>query len=1159
MAGNPFAALGQLNQLAQPKPVNGFAIGQEIGTTIKRNRTNAALADVLNPDNPNPSEAFAALARVDAGVANKIQQQRQTQTNRQTGFVFQDRGLDLREQQQDQQFGLAQQRQGLSERQFQFSQEEAARKASIPPKADLRKDASGFLRDSATGERVFPDAKGKTPVRRIIKDVNNESRFADTGELVLPNVKKVFDAKGNLDKSKFAQSLRKEFSQGSKDFNALKSIIGKLKISANDKTGAGDVSLIFQYMKMLDPRSTVREGEFATASNTGGWTDSMRNMYNKAREGTFLEPEQRADFVNLAEKFLGDEKSIFDVRRSQMVNEAREAGIKPSRIIAGFKDSQATEKASLPVASSPIDVKFESRANQNVKPELLSKWQEVQTAFGQQLSIVSGFRDPARNKRAGGASKSQHIHGNALDINTAHLSDAQKLDLIKKASAAGFTGIGVYKNNLHFDLGGRRSWGADFKSRSVPSWAKPTIRKHLAKQHKAQDQTPNEPVVVPQQVEQQAEQEDQQLAALPVAPLTPPPTPQQDEVSQRQTVRGSSIPQAAEFGVSDTVPQSALDRSLKTIGGIAEGIEDTRVVAADALIPFKDEGTGFLLGLEKTLRDGGDLGDNIDDAIDLERQKLIDAKLRTKGAETLGTIIGGGVQLVATGAAGAAVKTLKGQAGLGAGVGALTAGDTIQGSLEKRFPLIFLGAGLGAAGATAISGLFKTGAFAKGLFKGGEKSTSKSIAEGKILKAFRDDEVPIEQAGRAVRSANRAGVPTSLSDIGESNVSRLARGIKTQGGSRGSNKAVEVLTQRSLTQPDRIVNATNKMFGNPDEFVTTLSTIDASRAKLAQPFYKKFFGQKVEMTPRLTELLGSPSVQKAMRLADRGLKDELRGGIHELDVAGNKIITSEGWDAIKKSLADLSGISKRTGSTNKSIDSARKQLADELKRISPDYKKALDIYSDSSTMQEAFEAGIKIMKMEDFQVAKLFSAATSGEKEMMRLGVAKNISSVMESTVAKSPDFAKKLFTDAKFKAIRPLFPNAQSFAKFKRMITLEHKRFSKGAFVTGGSPTADKAADVGGVLSDVAELAAGSPRGASITMFKKLLNKISGGIDEKVSDEMADILFELKPENITLILSRLERAGRDGKLTPDNFTQKFGRILSTLSAEQIGDALEGF
>ena len=62
------------------------------------------------------------------------------------------------------------------------------------------------------------------------------------------------------------------------------------------------MSLIFSYMKLLDPGSSVREGEYANAQNTGGVPAAIVNMYNKARNGRFLTDQQKADFVGESEK-----------------------------------------------------------------------------------------------------------------------------------------------------------------------------------------------------------------------------------------------------------------------------------------------------------------------------------------------------------------------------------------------------------------------------------------------------------------------------------------------------------------------------------------------------------------------------------------------------------------------------------------------------------------------------------------------------------------------------------------------------------------------------------------------------------------------------------------------------------------------------------------
>lgn len=77
--------------------------------------------------------------------------------------------------------------------------------------------------------------------------------------------------------------------------------IGKISSIATGKPSpAGDLSLLYSYMQLLDPGSTVREGEQAMASNAGRIDDKIRNIYNKVLSGETLTPSQRADFANRA-------------------------------------------------------------------------------------------------------------------------------------------------------------------------------------------------------------------------------------------------------------------------------------------------------------------------------------------------------------------------------------------------------------------------------------------------------------------------------------------------------------------------------------------------------------------------------------------------------------------------------------------------------------------------------------------------------------------------------------------------------------------------------------------------------------------------------------------------------------------------------------------
>jgi len=71
-----------------------------------------------------------------------------------------------------------------------------------------------------------------------------------------------------------------------------------------ERPQVADVSLIFAYMKMLDPNSVVREGEFATAEKTGGSADYLVNQANKIFGGGALQPSQRESFYAQARDLL---------------------------------------------------------------------------------------------------------------------------------------------------------------------------------------------------------------------------------------------------------------------------------------------------------------------------------------------------------------------------------------------------------------------------------------------------------------------------------------------------------------------------------------------------------------------------------------------------------------------------------------------------------------------------------------------------------------------------------------------------------------------------------------------------------------------------------------------------------------------------------------
>jgi hypothetical protein len=110
----------------------------------------------------------------------------------------------------------------------------------------------------------------------------------------------------------------------------------------------------------------------------------------------------------------------------------------------------------------------------------------VKTAFASlglnNIKVNSGHRTAEENRSAGGAKGSQHLHGNAMDIDVTGYSIPERVQLIKTLSANGVTGLGIGSNIIHVDLGGRRAWGYKTSAGggAVPAWAKAAIDDHLA-------------------------------------------------------------------------------------------------------------------------------------------------------------------------------------------------------------------------------------------------------------------------------------------------------------------------------------------------------------------------------------------------------------------------------------------------------------------------------------------------------------------------------------------------------------------------------------------------------------------------------------------------------------------------------------------------------
>ncbi len=144
---------------------------------------------------------------------------------------------------------------------------------------------------------------------------------------------------------KQAATARKEFLAQSKDFVKVRDAMARVERSARDPSAAGDLALIFNYMKILDPGSVVRESEFATAANSGGVDDRTRAIFNKVRNGQRLSAKQRADFLDRARRLHAGQLKSHKKLEVSYRGISRRFGLDPRNVVIDFKLAEAEVRA----------------------------------------------------------------------------------------------------------------------------------------------------------------------------------------------------------------------------------------------------------------------------------------------------------------------------------------------------------------------------------------------------------------------------------------------------------------------------------------------------------------------------------------------------------------------------------------------------------------------------------------------------------------------------------------------------------------------------------------------------------------------------------------------------------------------------------------------
>ena len=213
--------------------------------------------------------------------------------------------------------------------------------------------------------RYKVDEVGGADAKPRYETINNVPRWIegpDKGKEVFPGVEISPETERNLTNE---AGVRKEFNGLLGDYNKVSDAFAKIKASVSNPSPAGDLSLVFQFMKMLDPGSTVRQSEFDTAEGaraelqraeeSGGIVPNfIWGAINKLSTGQILLENQRNDFVNRSNKLYEASRSQAQKTADAYTIIAKSANMPVESIIANFLAQGNQEDIPLPEGYTEI-------------------------------------------------------------------------------------------------------------------------------------------------------------------------------------------------------------------------------------------------------------------------------------------------------------------------------------------------------------------------------------------------------------------------------------------------------------------------------------------------------------------------------------------------------------------------------------------------------------------------------------------------------------------------------------------------------------------------------------------------------------------------------------------------------------------------------------
>jgi len=185
--------------------------------------------------------------------------------------------------------------------------------------------------------------------------------------------------------------LRESVKQPRKIYSQVVAAKNRIDEIWSDATGASDLALIFNFMKMHDPESVVREAEFKTAEQARSFLEEQKELgvkipsfidvfVQKLETGARLTDTQREDMKNVSDKMEGSAQRTYDTELTRMLEMGAADQISPIRILGAKRFKEYQQRQQKPIEIQPgEEVAQDSAGNKYVNRPDLGGWININT------------------------------------------------------------------------------------------------------------------------------------------------------------------------------------------------------------------------------------------------------------------------------------------------------------------------------------------------------------------------------------------------------------------------------------------------------------------------------------------------------------------------------------------------------------------------------------------------------------------------------------------------------------------------------------------------------------------------------------------------------------------------------------------------------------